>query len=155
MARPNRGSSGRDSKIYGKFSAVTFTTIGKNPGEISGTTFSIKGSGTTINKDGIQVDGGYILQHDTASEKSTAGIVNCAGTSLSRQTLGLSLIKHVVATPVFSKADVTACVITVNKCSTGAWASGVTEVDFYTYQAKDIPTAYGANVSISYFAIGT
>ena len=140
MPRTRRDNNSRKSKSWGKISGVTIET---NP------------SGVTIYNSTIKTDNGYLISHDTDSEKSVAGILSCGGTSLARQTLGLTTINHVVASPMMNRAAVSPCVIAIVKPSGAAWASGVTSVDFYTYQTKNVPTAYGAGVSISYWAIGT
>jgi len=139
---------------------------------VSGVTFQTSPSGTTIY--GTTIDtttinattitattgnittstSGYILNHDTISEKSVAGYLDCAGTSLARQALGLTLVKHVMAVPCFNRAAVSSCAIVVVKPKTGAWASGVTHVDFYVF-ATPQGGVFNSAVSIAYWAIGT
>ena len=165
MARSRRSASGRPSRNWGLISGVTIATnpsgvtISKNiidmsRGQISGATVSTKPSGVTIHNATVQSTLGYMLGHDTNAEKSVAGILSCAGTSLARQTLGLTLINHVMAIPCFNRAAVSACAIVVVKPSTSAWASGVTHVDFYAF-ATPQGGAFGTAVSIAYWAVGT
>jgi len=152
MPRPRRSNSSRYSRNSGIVSGVTFYT---NP------------SGVTIYEDNVEAGTvksnaldnltttGYVLPYGTAADlKMVTGILSCAGTSLSRQNLGLTTINHVQAVAAFNRAAVSACAIVVVKPKTSAWASGVTHVDFYAY-ATPQGGAFGTAVSILYTAVGS
>jgi len=132
----------------------TYSRKSRNAGYTSGVTIETRPSGVTMYKKTVKNDDGYALWHDTDSEMIKMGILACAGTSLARQNFGLSLIHHVVAVPAFNRAAVSAAAIAIVKPNTSAWASGVTEVDLYVFSTPQ-GAAFGTDVSIQYFAVGT
>jgi hypothetical protein len=120
-------------------------------GEVSGVTFATSPSGVTIYKNEVQTNDGYILHHDTSGEKLKMGVLACSGTSLDRQTLGLSTINHVVATATVKRSGATAITVVVTAAKEAF--SGATEVCFFVYHGTGI--AYPSACSIQYWAVGT
>lgn len=154
MPRSRNANAALATRLQGKRSGVTFMT---NP------------SGVTIYKNTVQcsnlynsLGSGYLLVSGTSPSslegmKLTTGNLACAGTSLARQSLGLSAIYNVVANCVIKGAvsAVTGAVVVCSPEGEASFGSGCTQVTFVPYQITVAGAAFPSAVTISYMAIGT
>lgn len=152
MPRATRNNNARESRNWGKISGVTVYT--QNP---SGTTM-YKGvlSTSQVTTTTLSSSYGYTPWYGTDAKTMVMGVLDCTGTSLDRQSLGLTTIDFCVASATSKRSAVTPVIVTVDAPFAGMKpGTGVTEVCFHVWSGGINGAVSPSPVSIQYFAIGT